>query len=159
MNSTATGTFLKAGLTAGILDIVAALVINVGLRGQTTVTKLLQSIAGGILGKSSYEGGFATAALGLLLHFVIAFIFTLLYILIYPKLDITKKQPLLAGVVYGLFVWSIMNLVVLPIAFSRPVKWDTLLANNWVGILVIVFCVGIPIALITNREMKEIKTV
>ncbi len=154
MTSTASSTFLKAGLIAGILDITAALVINVGLRGQTTVSKLLQSIASGIVGKSAYEGGFAMAAFGLFLHFLIAILFALIYVLVYPSLVIAKKQPLLSGIVYGLIVWCIMNLIVLPFTFSRPVKWETLLANNWIGILVIIFCVGIPIALVTNHSLK-----
>ena len=71
MNSVATrGTstrsslaILWGGLAAGVLDITAALVVYgaFGLRPQ----RLLQGIAAGLLGPKSFDGGIATAALGL----------------------------------------------------------------------------------------------
>ena len=74
------GTFLVAvtamflglhdGLTAGVLDILDAFVMTV-INGGTP-TRVLHSIASGVLGPSAFEGGAATAALGLFLHFLIA---------------------------------------------------------------------------------------
>ena len=58
-----------AGLLAGSLDITAAFVVA-GLRGRGPVS-VLQGIAGGLLGISSFRGGLATAALGALFHFLI----------------------------------------------------------------------------------------
>jgi hypothetical protein len=60
-----------AGLTCGAMDISAALVVY-GLMGSKPL-RLLQGIAGGILGPRTYSGGTSTALLGLALHFVIAF--------------------------------------------------------------------------------------
>ncbi len=59
------------------LDITAAFV-NSGLRGVRPI-RILQAIASGLLGAGSYKGGFATATLGLVLHFVIAFGATAVY--------------------------------------------------------------------------------
>jgi predicted ABC-type sugar transport system permease subunit len=59
-----------AGLLAGFLDITAAAVLF-GLKGKSPVY-LLQAIAGGLLGMSSFQGGLATAALGAFFHFLIA---------------------------------------------------------------------------------------
>jgi len=59
-----------AGLTCGVMDITAALVIY-GTMGAKPL-RLAQGIAGGVLGPSTYCGGVPTALLGLLLHFVIA---------------------------------------------------------------------------------------
>lgn len=149
MNSAITRTILRAGLVAGILDIIAAILINVVFKGQTTVTKLLQSIASGLIGKAAYDNGIATAILGLLLHFLIAFIFTIIFVLIYPRLKFAHTQPLLTGIIYGILVWLTMNAVVIPIAFSRTFNFD--LKTHWLGILVIILCVGIPVALISNK--------
>lgn len=151
MNSAITRTILRAGLVAGILDIIAAILINVVFKGQTTATKLLQSIASGLIGKAAYDNGIATAALGLALHFLIAFIFTIIFVLIYPRLKPAHTQPLLTGIIYGILVWIVMNAVVVPIAFSRTFNFD--FKTHWLGILVIIVCVGIPVALISNKML------
>src|ERR1039458_5924577 len=61
---------LPAGLTCGALDITAALLVY-GSFGLGPL-RLLQGIASGLLGSVAYEGGMATALLGLLCHFFIA---------------------------------------------------------------------------------------
>ena len=55
---------LWAGLISGGLDITAALAVY-GFFGLKPV-RLLQGIAGGLLGPRTFEGGLATAFLGLL---------------------------------------------------------------------------------------------
>src|SRR5881397_1733841 len=60
-----------AGLIAGILDIASAFVIA-ELKGTGSI-RMLQGIASGLLGPRSFEGGMATAGLGLAIHFLIAF--------------------------------------------------------------------------------------
>jgi hypothetical protein len=62
---------LCAGLACGVLDITAALVVY-GHYGRTPM-RLLQGIAAGLLGPRSFEGGIATALLGLFCQFFIAF--------------------------------------------------------------------------------------
>ena len=60
-----------AGLIAGILDITSAFV-TAELKGMGSI-RMLQGIASGLLGPQSFEGGMATAGLGLAIHFLIAF--------------------------------------------------------------------------------------
>ena len=62
---------LWAGFACGVLDITAALVVY-GYFGAKPV-RLLQGIASGLLGPKAFDGGLATALLGLLCHFIIAF--------------------------------------------------------------------------------------
>ena len=69
--SRALPTIASAGLIAGILDITSAFVIA-GIKGTGTI-RMLQGIASGLLGQRSFEGGMATAGLGLAIHFLIAF--------------------------------------------------------------------------------------
>src|SRR5471030_331245 len=64
------GIFL-GGLIAGTLDILAAF-LNLHRVGVAP-ERVLQGIASGLLGRSSFRGGMATAALGLFCHFLIAF--------------------------------------------------------------------------------------
>src|SRR5437879_11868676 len=60
-----------AGLIVGILDITSAFVLA-GIKGTGSI-RLLHGIASGLLGQRSFEGGMATAGLGVAVHFLIAF--------------------------------------------------------------------------------------
>lgn len=59
-----------AALAAGTLDILFAMAFS-HLRAGVTPTRTLHSVAAGLLGRDSFGGGAATAALGLALHFAI----------------------------------------------------------------------------------------
>ena len=67
------------GLIAGACDITYAIVFF-GFRG-VPAERILQSVASGLLGAKAFEGGTATAALGLLLHFSIALLLALIFYL------------------------------------------------------------------------------
>jgi uncharacterized membrane protein YagU involved in acid resistance len=145
------GTIFLSGLIAGTLDILAALTIYDLILQKTTSIKILQSIASGIFKKEAYSGGSQMALYGLLLHYFIAFSFAWFYFTIYPYFSFLKKNALLSGVLYGIFVWIIMNLVVLPIVFpSLPEKhFDFPLI---LSMLILIFCIGIPIAFLTKKH-------
>lgn len=145
------GTIFLSGLIAGTLDILAALIIYDLILQKTTSVKILQSIASGIFKKEAYLGGSQMALYGLLLHYFIALIFAWFYFTIYPYFNFLKKNTVLSGILYGIFVWIIMNLVVLPTVFpSLPEKHlDFPLI---LSMLILIFCIGIPIALITKKH-------
>jgi hypothetical protein len=84
-----------AGLGCGVLDIMAALVVygSMGLKPL----RLLQGIAAGVLGPKSFQGGMATALLGLALHFVIAFGAATLYFAVSRSMRILVEQAALCG--------------------------------------------------------------
>lgn len=145
------GTIFLSALIAGTLDILAALIIYDLILQKTTSIKILQSIASGIFKKEAYSGGSQMALYGLLLHYFIALIFAWFYFTIYPYFNFLKKNTVLSGILYGIFVWIIMNLVVLPTVFpSLPEKHlDFPLI---LSMLILIFCIGIPIALITKKH-------
>lgn len=145
------GTIFLSGLIAGTLDILAALIIYDLILQKTTSVKILQSIASGIFKKEAYLGGSQMALYGLLLHYFIALTFAWFYFTIYPYFNFLKKNTVLSGILYGIFVWIIMNLVVLPTVFpSLPEKHlDFPLI---LSMLILIFCIGIPIALITKKH-------
>lgn len=83
------------GLTVGVLDIVEPIVFY-GLRGVAPI-RILQSIASGLLGPSAYQGGVPTAALGLVLHFFIAFVAAAVYFGASLRLPALVRRPLVWG--------------------------------------------------------------
>ena len=62
---------VAAGLLCGAMDITAAFITWVP-KGVSP-RRLLQGIASGLLGPAAFRGGLPTTALGLTLHFLIAF--------------------------------------------------------------------------------------
>ncbi len=144
------GTVFLSGLIAGTLDMLAAIIVYAVILQKTTAIKILQSIASGIFKKEAYTGGSQMALYGLLLHYFIAFTFAWFYFTIYPYFTFLKKNALLSGVLYGIFVWIIMNLIVLPIVFpSLPEKH--LDFPLFLSMLILIFCIGIPIAYFTKK--------
>jgi hypothetical protein len=136
-----------AGLACGVLDIMGALVVygSMGLKPL----RLLQGIAAGVLGPKSFQGGMATALLGLALHFVIAFGAATLYFAVSRSMRILVEQAALCGALYGVAVYFFMNRIVVPL--SRAVKYPFSMKMMVIGIVIHVFCVGLPIALSIRR--------
>lgn len=139
---------LLAGLIAGVLDIMAAVVTTL-LRGRPPV-RMLQSIASGVLGLNSYNGGLKTAALGLGLHFMIATGWAAIFFLASRKLTFLVQQPIVSGLLYGIAVYCLMNLVVLPLS-AFPHKMAFPLSGVIIGVTILMLFVGLPIALIVRR--------
>jgi hypothetical protein len=151
MRSKSLRAILLGGLIAGTLDIAAAF-IQAGLR-DTSPVRVLKAIASGVLGSGAFEGGAATAALGLLLHFVIAFGAAAVYVGVSRKLKSLLEQPVVCGVVYGAVVWSVMNLVVLPLS-AVPFKTVASPDSVRISMLILMVCVGLPIALTARRVLR-----
>src|SRR6266567_732341 len=103
-----------AGLIAGTLDIFGALTVYSLILHKGPVMLILQRIASAALGKVAFKGGWAMAVCGLGFYYIIAYCFTTAYVLLYPYLPFLKKHKLASGLLYGLFVWLVMNRIVLP---------------------------------------------
>jgi hypothetical protein len=116
---------LFTGLLAGTLDISYAY-IDVYVRSGRFATKMFQYIAGGALGlKTSMAGGVPVILLGAFFHYFIAFSFTLFFFLLYRKSKISAVNIYLLALLYGIFIWCVMTLVVLPLSAlpSRLINW------------------------------------
>jgi hypothetical protein len=135
------------GLVCGVLDITAAFVVYgyYGLRPM----RLLQGIAAGLLGPRSFEGGLPTAVLGLVCHFFIAFSAAAVYFLASRGIPFLVKHPLISGPLYGIAVYFFMQRVVLPLsnAIKRPFSFKMMV----IGVIIHIFCVGLPIAVAVRR--------
>jgi hypothetical protein len=136
------------GLIAGTLDIVAACV-SAWVRAGTTPVRVLQFVASGLLGPSSFNGGAKTAIVGLALHFLIATGATTVFYFLSRKWLFLVERPVIAGLLYGVGVYAFMNFVVIPL--SRVAQRPATVSGRIIGLLIIMFCIGLPIALIVRR--------
>jgi hypothetical protein len=142
-------TIFWGGLIAGTLDITGACVVS-WLRAGVMPVRILQSVASGLLGGEAYTGGAKTAVLGLALHFLIATIWTIVFYLASRRLRFLLAQPIVWGLVYGIVVYAFMNFVVLPMS-QFPQRTPPTLTGRLIGLVIIMFCIGLPIALIVRR--------
>jgi hypothetical protein len=137
--------WLAAGaLVAGTLDISYAILFYY-FRNGAPPERILQSVATGLLGKAAFQGGAASAALGLGLHFFVATTITLVFCFAARRLDVLTRHPFVSGALYGIGVYGVMNYVVIPLSrIGHLLPFVPLVAIT--GILVHMFCIGIPIA-------------
>jgi len=140
---------LVAGLTAGALDLLAAFALSAS-RGGGPV-QALQGIATGVLGRSSYSGGAGSAALGFVCHFTIALGAATTYYILSRRLRVLTSQAIFSGALFGIGVYFFMQYVVLPLS-AFPGRPASQLSTIATGVLIHIFCVGLPIALVIRRQ-------
>jgi uncharacterized membrane protein YagU involved in acid resistance len=142
--SSATNAIVWGGLACGVLDITAAC-LTWWIRRGTPPRTILQSVASGLLGANAFQGGWTTAALGLALHFVIAFGAATVFYVASRKLPFLIERAVLWGMTYGVAVHLFMDQVVLPLSAFR--KGPFSLPSLAISLVVHMLCVGLPIAL------------
>ena len=113
-------------------------------------SRVLKSVASGILGADAYQRGTSTAVLGLGLHYMNALIITCIFFAAAALIPALVRKPVMIGVLYGIVVYAVMNYVVIPL--SRIGPRPTPPTPIWVtGLLVHMFFIGVPIVLAARR--------
>ena len=133
---------LVGGLIAGALDLTSAFI--------TYGPGVPRAIAGGLLGRGAMHGGAGTYVLGILLHFFIACSAAAIYYAVSRKLEFLTGHPVVCGLFYGIAVFLVMNLIVLPLCALHakgPYQYWGLVR----GLLIHMILIGLPIALSVRR--------
>jgi uncharacterized membrane protein YagU involved in acid resistance len=136
------------GLFCGMLDISQAF-LAWGIQNGVKPTAILHSVASGLLGPKAFQGGAATAALGLGLHFVIAFGAATVYYVVSRWIPFMTVHAVISGLLYGEMVFWFMHLVVVPLSRAPQGKFS--MATLITGPIGHMFLVGLPIALAVRR--------
>jgi hypothetical protein len=138
-----TRALLLGGLAVGTLDFIAATLVTVA-RGIPAI-RVPQAIASGIYGRPAYSGGAGTVLLGVLLHFFIAYTVVAVFILASQRIPALTRNPLAVGALYGIGVWAVMSLVVVPL--SNALLGPRTVSGVVIGLIVHILAIGIPTAL------------
>jgi hypothetical protein len=139
---------LIGGLIAGTFDITYAIVFSSFY--NVSAIRVLQSVASGILGTRAYNGGLLTAALGLLLHFFIAFSWASIFYALSRKIDFLRQHAILSGLLFGAVIYAVMYLIVLPLS-AYPHKINFALSRVAINLFVHMFLIGLPISLAVRK--------
>ena len=147
---------LYAAVLVGVLDITAAC-INLGVAYGFGPLRVLKGVAGGLLGRGALAGGFATAALGLVMHFTMAMTVATIFYALSRRFPLPQKLlgVVAVGLLYGAAVFAVNNFgtspflswvrslyLHTPVLFKPPMGWTQLVIH--------LFCVGLPIALVMH---------
>jgi len=142
---------LTTMLIAGTLDIALAFLYNY-VKYNILPGAILQYIATTAFGKGSL-GPEMAMFVGLLVHYGIALVWVSLYFIVYPKVNLFRSQPFIAGIFYGFFVWCMMNLLLLPLWTGKPVP--NMNANALFNMLILIVAIGLPPAFGAKRYYRH----
>ena len=134
---------LTGGLIAGVLDAASAI--------HSFGWGMFYGIASGLLGSKAFPqaggGGAAIWLLGVALHFLIALSAAAAYCASSRWLGFLKDHFVVGGIMCGIAVYLVMNLIVLPLsAVPFPVGPFTVQALR-LGLLFQTILIGLPISL------------
>jgi hypothetical protein len=145
---------VRAWLVTGVTDALFSSVLVAVFYGST-VTRLWQGVASVPMGPEALTGGLRTAAIGLAIHFGVAFAWSAVFLAL--VLASSWLRDLLAapyGVVavaaiYGPIIWMTMSFVLVPMLTHRPpainVRW-------WVQFFGHIPFVALPIVTLLGRR-------
>jgi len=129
---------LVGGFIAGALDATTAFI--------TFGWGMARGIASGVLGARAATGGTATWLLGLALHFFIAVSAAAIYYLASRRLTFLRDHFLICGLFYGIAIYLVMNLIVLPLSAVPFAVGPFSVRAMRQGLLVHMILIGLPIA-------------
>jgi hypothetical protein len=134
---------VTTGLIAGTLDACAAS-LQFYLRTGRSPDAVFRYVASALVTPGPTPGA-GLALVGLAMHYAIAMGWTVLFFVLAARVAALRGNPWVIGTLYGLFVWVMMNRVLVPLTRIGPPKsFDPVQAAIGAGILVV--CIGIPIA-------------
>jgi hypothetical protein len=130
------------GLIAGGLDLICAYV--------SYGPGVPRVIAAGLLGRPAIHGGAGAYVLGIFLQFFIATMAAAVYYAASRKLHFLTEHFLVCGLFYGMSVFLVMTLIVVPLS-ALHARGPFALTGLIQGLLIHMICIGLPIAFSVRR--------
>lgn len=144
---------LRIGLIAGTLDIAENLIFN-AFR-HITPWMIFQYIASGLTGRWAFQAGMASVGLGVEIHYTIALFWTAVYWGASRWWAVLVRRPVVCGLAYGALVYLLMNLVVLPLTRVPHATAAMTVASRASGVLALLFCLGLTVAVLTAKQQQS----
>jgi hypothetical protein len=143
---------LLAAFVAGTLDILSAFVFA-GMAGVGP-GRVLTYVASGPFGDGVRGAGAGWAAAGLAVHFAIMACMAAAYFFVAARVRVLVRNPVAAGLLYGVLLWLIMYWAV------KPLRWPAapLPHTAWdIGNALFSHCllVGLPIAFLAAHHFRR----
>ena len=142
---------LIGGLICGALDLLFAISFA-GYNGAAP-SRVLQTIASGLLGDAAFAAGIGVAILGVGCHFALSILWAVVFAIASWRLPVLARRPFVTGLAFGVIVFLCMRLLVLPLsAYPHPVTFKPL--ATVLDLLSHMLLFGVPIAMIVSRAIR-----
>jgi len=141
---------VMAGLAGGAVDFAYA--TGSALLKGNPPERPWQGVASAWIGRpAAIEGGMSTAALGLVTHFGIALAMAAAYIFVARRVPIVAQRPWATAPAYGLILYAVMYLVVLPLRWPQTFpRW-----NGQASVFDILAHVGVALAIVAVAAARR----
>jgi len=144
---------LTSALIVGSLDLLLAFA-NAWWSSGMTPANVLRYVASGLMGEQAFsKADPIVIPIGLCIHYFIAFFWTTIFLFVYGSVKKLIHQKFIIGILYGLFVWIVMNLIVLPLTSVPPfeLKWMSAIK----GASILILAIGLPLAYLADRRYNK----
>lgn len=155
MKRNALHALIAASLLTALVDGLFSSVL-VAFFYRSTVVRLWQGVAATLLGPAAFEGGTATALVGVVMHVGVAFGWSAVFLFGVMRLESVKRTlasrlgTVTLAAVYGPLVWLTMSLAVIPLLVQRP---PAITYRWWVQLVGHFPFVGLPIVASCARQL------
>ena len=133
------------GFLIGTLDMLGAVIAY-----QANPIQIFKFIASGAFGAgSAFSGGPIMVVWGIAFHYSIAFVWSIVFFFVYPLVPMLCKSRFITGALYGIFIWLVMNMIVIPLSAIPANPFNV--SSAAIGASILILAVGLPIAILTHR--------
>ena len=139
-------------MLAGALDITAAIVVVTDI-WEPSPSRCCKASPAEFSAHARFPGDSPPLSSGLFFQFFIATSAAAVYVLASRAIPFLIDSPFVAGPLYGTAVYFFMNRIVVPLSAAR--KYPFTVRGMVIGIMIHIFCIGLPIALVTNRYARR----
>jgi uncharacterized membrane protein YagU involved in acid resistance len=100
---------------------------------------------------AAFEGGIATALLGVFFHLIISFVMAGVFFLSADRIPLLRRYAIAGSLLYGFGVFIVMNMIVTPLSAAPPLPAPTL---PWLieAIIEHVLAIGLPLGILVQRN-------
>lgn len=138
---------LMAGLAGGAVDFFYA--SGMALSRGNPPMRPWRMVASGWIGRDAAEGAFPIV-LGVVTHFGIALCMAAAYIHLAMRVPVVAARPWATATMYGLILYAVMYLGVLPLRFGNPWQW-----RGTLSILDLFAHIGVALAIVAIATRRR----
>lgn len=111
---------LTGGILAGAIDLLYAFAFY-GAQGVAP-TRILQSIASGLLGRDAYASLLPAVPIGLGAHFFILIVAAAMFYAASRRIDFLRQHAYASGMLFGIAIYCTMHYIVVPLSAAPQFK-------------------------------------
>jgi len=142
------------GLIIGTLHLLIEDFVVFTLLYKSPFISNIQYIASGALGDAAFAGGPATALLGVVIHYLIAFVVATVFIISADRIPLLRRYPIASSLLYGVGAWFVMWFIVVPLS-RTPVLPAPTPFQLTEGIIDHALTIGLPLGIIVRRNARS----